>query len=739
MSLASDGTDSRSPTCQQFENQHDIHDQNWASYLCSRVQIQCLFILIRREFIGRSQSGLSNSCIPVDRIPRTHITVGGRRDEIRIVWRERAAVFFKTFGKKPLLWVSNNNRHTYDKFKKFFEALKIKDEIKRIVDYKKGIVLYCGFFVIGNRSYGESWHVDYQPGANAYTLLVPLFQPDTNHGNLLYRDQYGNSQTYVYKPGEGIVFGDHFLHTTEPYLKTDVPRALLSLTIGTDKLEYWDVLKQTIGSQSEFMILPCGHEMGSCQCLEKPSAGRKTGKTHKIGKEELKWARGHVECKRPKVVADRPWSRTYMLTASDGSRTYLKVVPAGRADEVRVTPILAHHFPDSVPGVVAHDADRGFLLIHDHGGTRLSLRSVGHAHQLISSYAAMQARARSTPGLLSALPAYDVSLALEDLLFCLCPDRRGSSRGLPLATPAEAFIGPLEAARYWDALTQRSTLILDQLARAEALPTTLAHGDLHADNAAMTPDGRCVLYDWGEAAAGPAGLSLCNPLLLKGIVRTTRVVMGMGKAKGDDDGGYDLGRMSCSFDVLADIIGWDEIIRGLISAYVDRLVEGGYASRHTILEGLPGSLLAGAIRWMVCWCMVAGYDKSLSNVAGAWLRSGLDDILELHGLLERDCVAGDAHDETTNRLYSQNPDVTVRKEGDEVLLIDAEGGVCRLNETADALWRLLGEPTSLRQAAADLQTAFPEAPRKQIESDTLASIAGFVEDGLVTWRGCQSV
>ena len=451
--------------------------------------------------------------------------------------------------------------------------------------------------------------------------------------------------------------------------------------------------------------------------------------------EELKWARGYVEFKRQELVADVPWSRTFKLKASDGSKTYLKVVPAERADEVRITPILAHHFPDSVPGVIAHDVDRGLLLLRDHGGTRLSSSTVSHAHQLLSLYAGMQVQAAKTPQLLSTLPTYDTSLALEDLLFFLCPDRCSSSRSLSLATPAEAFIGAEEAARYWDALMQRSTLIQGQLARADALPMTLTHGDLHAHNAAMTPDGSCVLYDWSKVAAGPAGLSLCNPLLME-VSRATRVLMSIGGANGDDDRGYDLGQMICSFDVLADIIGWDEIYRGLIRAYIDRLAENGYASRDTILEGLPGSLLAGAIRWLVGWSRAAGYEKSLRRDAGGWLRSGLDDILELLRLLESGGVVDHMNDETTNRLFLRNPNITVKKEGDSVFLVDPEGeAVCYLNATAGGLWQLLAEPSSVQQAAADLQTAFPEAPRKQVESDTLTLIANFAANGLVTWRG----
>jgi len=43
---------------------------------------------------------------------------------------------------------------------------------------------------------------------------------------------------------------------------------MLSLTFGTDKIKHWDALKQTIGEQSIFTMLPCGHQKGTCEYLD---------------------------------------------------------------------------------------------------------------------------------------------------------------------------------------------------------------------------------------------------------------------------------------------------------------------------------------------------------------------------------------------------------------------------------------------------------------------------------------
>ncbi len=185
-----------------------------------------------------------------------------------MVGDEKLQFHILSYDKAPLLWISNNNIRTYNIFKSFLTSLDIIDDIKELVDYDKDLRMYCGFFVVGNKMDRETWHVDYYNGANAYTLITPLFELDDSHGNLLYKDENSNVKKYIYKMNEAVVFGEDFHHETELYEKTDKLRVMLSLTVGTDKMEYWDVLKNTIGDQSNFMILPCGHQKGTCHCIE---------------------------------------------------------------------------------------------------------------------------------------------------------------------------------------------------------------------------------------------------------------------------------------------------------------------------------------------------------------------------------------------------------------------------------------------------------------------------------------
>ncbi len=181
--------------------------------------------------------------------------------------------FMVSFLSHPLLWLSSNTDRTYAIYKRFLDGLGIEQEVKGLVDHDRNIVMYCGFLVVSDHSPGHSWHADYRPGANAYSLLTPLFDLDPGHGDLLYKTASGAIETYSYGAGEAIMFGDHFQHCTEPYDNTGRLRVLVTVQFGTDRIRHWEVLRQTIESQSEYLVLPCGHRLGNCDCAEKYPSG----------------------------------------------------------------------------------------------------------------------------------------------------------------------------------------------------------------------------------------------------------------------------------------------------------------------------------------------------------------------------------------------------------------------------------------------------------------------------------
>jgi hypothetical protein len=218
------------------------------------------------ELLTEIRESYSRELHPVLSNPQNrHLFEGGR--VVRQPFGAASGNYFIwSFLDYPLLWISGNNPETYAIFRRFFDSLDIDDDIKELVDYDEKIVVYCGSLVIGDHSSEHSFHVDYQPGANAYSLLTPLFDLDPGHGDLLYREGDDTIKAYTYEVGEGLLLGDTFYHCTEPYRSTGHLRVLITITLGTDKMEHWDVLKQTIATQSDFLIQPCGHRIGSCNC-----------------------------------------------------------------------------------------------------------------------------------------------------------------------------------------------------------------------------------------------------------------------------------------------------------------------------------------------------------------------------------------------------------------------------------------------------------------------------------------
>jgi len=198
-------------------------------------------------------------------------------------WQHGSHNYFAcSYDTAPLLWVSTNDIGTHDVFDRFFRSLDVADDVKEIVDVDRKVIVYNGFFVIDDHSPATKWHVDYFDGANGLTLITPLFDLIGAQGNLLYRDPESITRKYRYRRGEAIVLGDRFVHSTEPYQKTTSRRVLVSLTFGTDKLDYWPILKATVGMQSEFMLLPCGHQKDTCACLRDFEARRKRDRTRWI-------------------------------------------------------------------------------------------------------------------------------------------------------------------------------------------------------------------------------------------------------------------------------------------------------------------------------------------------------------------------------------------------------------------------------------------------------------------------
>ena len=109
------------------------------------------------------------------RDPRHQYLFKGGRTFKQPIGKSPSEYYLFSYNDYPLLWFSANTPQTFQIYQRFFEGLSIEEDVKELVDYHKKIIMYCGFLVIGNQAPKHLWHFDYRVGANAYTLITPLF------------------------------------------------------------------------------------------------------------------------------------------------------------------------------------------------------------------------------------------------------------------------------------------------------------------------------------------------------------------------------------------------------------------------------------------------------------------------------------------------------------------------------------------------------------------------------------
>ena len=346
----------------------------------------------------------------------------------------------------------------------------------------------------------------------------------------------------------------------------------------------------------------------------------------------LSWAYNSLPFKRGDLVCNRPWSTLFRLHTAAGAVAYLKIVPPVREIEVRVTPLLMRYFPNNIAPVINFDVERGLLLQEDHRGVDSKAHPPhgDQTYRVLATYAGIQARAASIPDLISALPVVEPTQVLENLLVLLRPNSDASTSGTQPATPAEYFLGPVECLHFWDELTQRRNLLRRYLKLANALPTTLNHCDLHPANTAVRPNGDCILLDWSEAAAGPAGLSLARSF--DNSCTTIARVLGGGSdtmigATGAEE--PDLAWLSKPVPDLIAQMGNDRFSTLLLDLYIGSLVRNGYGTRDELRRAIPASALAGAMHFLLSWSEFSGYDEETREIVKSWFRTILRDVVAL--------------------------------------------------------------------------------------------------------------
>jgi len=310
------------------------------------------------------------------------------------------------------------------------------------------------------------------------------------------------------------------------------------------------------------------------------------------------------------IETRRPWAKTYRLTR-DGCSRFLKDLPPIQAQAISAMPLLSARFPKIVPQTVAVDETRGLILLEDHGGTDMECRPGLERKQLIlETYAGLQAEAAECDDLVSTLPRIDLGTLVPQLLTFLDPKgTRPAAFGPALA---KDYFDEDRCSYYFELFGARAAQLAALIGAADQLPVTINHCDLPAGNAAVRQNGELIIYDWDEAVAGPAGMSLHN--FFSGCAIPCEMLLYPSTSKGSQRDDY----------------------RKLIGSYLRTLATNRYCSPAALNEGIPGAVCAGVIQYLLNYARFLPQDASDRDDIADIMRSRLNDLLDLGDLLQTD-------------------------------------------------------------------------------------------------------
>ena len=211
----------------------------------------------------------------------------------------------------------------------------------------------------------------------------------------------------------------------------------------------------------------------------------------------------------------RPWS-TVLRIPTTGGDVWFKANTPLLAYEAAVVDLLAARRPDCVPGLLATDLDRGWMLMAD-GGERL--REVVERERELGFW-------------LGVLPRYaqlqiDMTADRDRLLELGLPDRRLED----LASQYEDLIGRVDTvtddeSRRLSALVPRIAELCERLA-CLGVPETIQHDDLH-DGQIFVRDNRYLFFDWGDACVS-------HPFFSMSVTLEGGLAWGLDDVEGSED------------------------------------------------------------------------------------------------------------------------------------------------------------------------------------------------------------
>ena len=321
--------------------------------------------------------------------------------------------------------------------------------------------------------------------------------------------------------------------------------------------------------------------------------------------EPLRWANEHIAASSSVQCTQRPWATTWRLKTSQGD-VWLKQLAPVLSESINASVHLAGKFPNTVPGVISADAERGLLLSSDHGGKALDRAPEEmHRTRLLAAYAHIQAHSVDDPELLQILPRLRIDTLVESLIAFL--DNKIDAIGVDGAqVSANYFLSSQRCRRYVRLLRERAPMLNDYLKRAADLPVTINHGDLRPSNAARTDSGEPRLFDWDEAVTGPAGLSLhgmfSGSLTVMEVLHETALFNDPEKLRQP---------------------------RRELENYMQSLMRTGYADRNTLTATLGASAVAGVLHYLIGFSRFPDDSRSYKRTVRRNLKKRLSDLFDV--------------------------------------------------------------------------------------------------------------
>jgi hypothetical protein len=204
----------------------------------------------------------------------------------------------------------------------------------------------------------------------------------------------------------------------------------------------------------------------------------------------------------------RPWSTVWRARGNDGVDYWAKQNCKHQGFEARLLQVLDQLSPDRVVPVVAIDGDRGLHLVPDQG----QVLAETIAPDDVDAWCRVVTQAMDLQRDLTGVEGRLVAAGITTMRTADAADyvavRTGQLSGLPEGDPRRL---PGNVASALKELVPTVAGWTEQLA-ALAIPETLVHNDLHANNVFAVADGRLRFFDFGDAVLAQPLSALMIPL-----------------------------------------------------------------------------------------------------------------------------------------------------------------------------------------------------------------------------------